>query len=279
MEKLGHGGDWLDKGIKHDCPQNRVNKAAIAHSWPMLCYLLCYLGLTASACIGTETSRADGSAPEAIGRFAAKMEGSANMSHSATHDVAARPEAAIVAALGRRSVVLVGMMGAGKSSIGRRVALRMGVPFVDADAEIEKAAGMTVPDIFSVRGEAEFRSGEARVIVRLLEGGPQVLSTGGGAFMNCDTRAVIASKGISIWLKAEFDVLMKRIRRRHDRPLLKTDDPAGTLRTLMQERYPTYALADLTVESRDVPHDRIVDEIVSALAAHLGAAQSLVNVS
>jgi shikimate kinase len=193
--------------------------------------------------------------------------------------VASPPEAIIAKALGRRSIVLVGMMGSGKSSIGRRVALRLGMPFVDADTEIEKAAGMTIADIFSVRGEAEFRSGEARVIVRLLEGGPQVLSTGGGAFMNCDTRAVIASKGVSIWLNAELDVLMKRIRRRHDRPLLKTDDPAATLRTLMQERYPTYALADLTVESRDVPHDRIVDEIVSALAAHLGAAQGLVNVS
>jgi shikimate kinase len=198
---------------------------------------------------------------------------------STTRQVASPPGAIIAEALGRRSIVLVGMMGSGKSSIGRRVALRLGVPFVDADAEIEKAAGMTVPDIFSVRGEAEFRSGEARVIIRLLEGGPQVLSTGGGAFMNCDTRAAIASKGISIWLNAEFDVLMKRIRRRHDRPLLKTDDPAATLRKLMQERYPTYALADLTVQSRDVPHDKIVDEIVGALAGHLGAAHALTNAS
>jgi shikimate kinase len=196
-----------------------------------------------------------------------------------TQQLASPPEAIIAEALGRRSIVLVGMMGSGKSSIGRRVALRLGMPFVDADTEIEKAAGMTIADIFSIRGEAEFRSGEARVILRLLEGEPQVLSTGGGAFMNCDTRTVIASKGVSIWLNADLDVLMKRIRRRHDRPLLKTDDPAATLRTLMQERYPTYALADLTVESRDVPHDRIVDEIVSALAAHLGAAQGLINVS
>ncbi|HEY2184342.1 MAG TPA: 3-dehydroquinate synthase, partial [Xanthobacteraceae bacterium] len=143
------------------------------------------------------------------------------------------------------------------------------IPFADADAEIEKAAGMSVPDIFSVRGEAEFRSGEARVIVRLLDNGPQVLATGGGAFINPDTRAAIASKGISIWLNAEFDILMKRIRRRHDRPLLRTGDPGETLRKLMQERYPVYALADLKVESRDVPHERIVDEIVSALARHL----------
>src|SRR5438552_3422577 len=171
------------------------------------------------------------------------------MSHGAAHDVSTRLEAAITAALGRRSVVLVGMMGAGKSSIGRRVALRMGIPFVDADAEIEKAAQMTIPELFSRRGEGEFRAGEARVIVRLLESGPQVLATGGGAFMNADTRAAIAAKGVSIWLKAELDVLMKRIKRRHDRPLLKTDDPGATLRRLIDERYPMYALADLTVQS------------------------------
>jgi shikimate kinase len=166
--------------------------------------------------------------------------------------------------------VLVGMMGAGKSSIGRRVALRLGIPFVDADAEIEKAAGMTIPDIFAMHGEPDFRAGEARVIARLLESGPQVLATGGGAFMNADTRVVIGAKGVSIWLKAEFDVLMRRIKRRHDRPLLKTDDPGATLRALMDERYPVYALADVTVQSREVPHEKIVDEIVSGLAAHLG---------
>jgi shikimate kinase len=194
------------------------------------------------------------------------------MSHGGSQDLAARPEAAVVDALGRRSVVLVGMMGAGKSSIGRRLALRLGIPFVDADAEIEKAAQMTIPDIFAVRGEAEFRAGEARVIARLLEGGPQVLATGGGAFMHPDTRGLVSGKGIAVWLKAEFEVLMKRIRRRHDRPLLKTDDPAATLRKLMDERYPVYGLADLTVESRDVPHDKIVEEIVSAIAGRLGVA-------
>jgi shikimate kinase len=194
------------------------------------------------------------------------------MPHGTTHDFAARPEAAVTAALGRRSIVVVGMMGAGKSSIGRRVALRLGIPFIDADAEIEKAAGMSISDIFAIRGEAEFRAGEARVIARLLESGPQVLATGGGAFVNPETRAAIAAKGISVWLKAEFDVLLKRIRRRHDRPLLKTDDPAATLRKLMQERDPIYALADLTVQSRDVLHDKIVDEIVSALAGRLGTA-------
>ena len=185
------------------------------------------------------------------------------------------PEAMVAKAVGQRSIVLVGMMGSGKSSIGRRVAGRLGIPFVDADTEIEIAAGMTIADIFALRGEAEFRSGEARVILRLLEGGPRVLSTGGGAFMNPDTRTAIAAKGISIWLNAELDVLMKRVRRRQDRPLLKTDDPAATLRKLIEERYPTYALADLTVESRDVPHDRIVDEIIRALAARLGAAPAL----
>ena len=158
------------------------------------------------------------------------------------------------------------------------MALRLGIAFVDADAEIEKAAGMIVSDIFAIRGEAEFRAGEARVIARLLEGGPQVLATGGGAFANPETRAVITAKGISIWLKADFDVLMKRIRRRHDRPLLKTDDPGATLRRLMEERDPTYALADITVQSRDVLHDKIVDEIVSALAGQLGTADATTSV-
>jgi shikimate kinase len=186
----------------------------------------------------------------------------------------APPEAAIVTQLGARSIVLVGMMGAGKSTIGRRLAARLGVAFVDADAEIEKAAGMSISDIFATRGEPEFRAGEARVIARLLESGPQVLATGGGAFMNADTRTAIGAKGVSVWLKAEFDVLMRRIKRRHDRPLLKTDDPAATLRDLIAARYPTYELADLTVQSREVPHERIVEEIVTELARHLGVARS-----
>jgi shikimate kinase len=185
---------------------------------------------------------------------------------------AARPEAAILAALGARSIVLVGMMGAGKSSIGRRLALRLGIPFVDADVEIEKAAGMAIPDIFAIHGEADFRAGEARVIARLLESTPQVLATGGGAFMNPDTRALVAAKGVSIWLKADFDVLMRRIRRRHDRPLLKTDDPGATMKKLIDERYPVYGLADLTMQSREIPHDKIVDETVDALAAYFAHA-------
>ena len=193
------------------------------------------------------------------------------MSAQATHSLpGTAPLPAILAALGPRSVVLVGMMGAGKSSIGRRLALRLGIPFVDADVEIEKAAGMSIPDIFATHGEPDFRAGEARVIARLLDGGPQVLATGGGAFMNADTRAEIAAKGVSIWLKAEFEVLMRRIKRRHDRPLLKTGDPAETLRHLIDVRYPVYALADLTVQSRDIAHEKIVDEIVDALAGRLG---------
>jgi shikimate kinase len=180
---------------------------------------------------------------------------------------AALPESALVAALGSRSIVLVGMMGAGKSSIGRRLATRLGVPFVDADIEIEKAADMTIPEIFATHGEPYFRAGETRVIARLLEGGPQVLATGGGAFMNADTRAAIREKGISVWLRATVDVLARRLKRRNDRPLLKGADPVETLKRLIDERYPTYAEADLTIESREVPHDVIVDEIVAGLCS------------
>ena len=179
---------------------------------------------------------------------------------------------AILPRLGRRSIVIIGMMGVGKSSIGRRLGTRLGVPFVDADAEIEKAAGMSIADIFALHGEASFRSGEARVIARLLEDGPQVLATGGGAVMNPDTQAAIKVKGVSIWLKAEFDVLMRRInKRKGERPLLQTADPGATLRQLLAEREPFYAQADLTVQSREVPHDAVVSEIMTAIAALLGA--------
>jgi shikimate kinase len=178
--------------------------------------------------------------------------------------------AAILSRLGRRSIVLIGMMGVGKSSIGRRLGTRLDVPFVDADTEIEKAAGMSIADIFARHGEADFRNGEARVIARLLEGGPQVLATGGGAVMNADTQAVVKVKGVSIWLNAEFDVLMRRInKRKSDRPMLQTADPAATLRQLLVEREPFYAQADLTVQSGEVPHDAIVGEIMKALAAFL----------
>jgi shikimate kinase len=180
--------------------------------------------------------------------------------------------AALVAALGRRSIVLVGMMGAGKSSIGRRVAARLAIPFVDADAEIELAADMTIAEIFAVHGEPYFRAGEARVIARLLERGPQVLATGGGAFMNAQTRAALTEKAVSVWLKADLEVLTRRLRRRNDRPLLKTEDPVATLTNLLQMRDPIYATADVTVLSRDVTHDVIVDEIVAAVSARLDAA-------
>jgi shikimate kinase len=174
--------------------------------------------------------------------------------------------------LGARSIVLVGMMGAGKSSIGRRLASRLNIPFVDADIEIERAAGMSIADIFARHGEADFRSGEARVIARLLDGGPQVLATGGGAVMNADTRAAITAKGVSIWLTAEVDVLIRRIhKRRHERPMLQAADPAARLRELLAVREPVYALSDLTVQSREAPHEAIVTEIVAALGHFLDA--------
>lgn len=178
-------------------------------------------------------------------------------------------ETDITSALGRRSVVLVGMMGAGKSTIGRRLAARLHLPFLDADIEIEAAAGMSIPDIFETHGEAYFRDGEARVIARLLDGGPAVIATGGGAVMREETRDRIRDKAVSIWLKADLDVIMKRVRRRADRPLLQTEDPTGTVSRLLEAREPVYATADLTIGSRDVPHERIVDECVDALRARL----------
>lgn len=179
-------------------------------------------------------------------------------------------DSALVAALGRRAIVLVGMMGVGKSTVGRRLAARLHLPFVDADTEIEIAhAGMSIPDIFEQHGEPYFRDGEARVIARILNGGPLVLATGGGAYMRPETRERIAANGISLWLKAEADVILRRVRRRADRPLLKTADPAATIERLMTERDPTYALADLVVDSHDVPHEKVVEECVTALQARL----------
>jgi shikimate kinase len=190
---------------------------------------------------------------------------------------AASPEAALAAKLAGRSVVLVGMMGAGKSAIGRRLAARIGLPFVDADAEIEMRAGMTIADYFDKYGEAAFRAGEVRVIGRLLDQGPQVLATGGGAFMNADTRAAIRAKAISIWLKADFDVLFRRVKRRNDRPLLKAADPSQILKRLMVEREPIYAEADETILSRDVAHDVIVDEILARLVRRFAASDPLAS--
>ncbi|MGB7770937.1 MAG: shikimate kinase [Pseudolabrys sp.] len=174
------------------------------------------------------------------------------------------PESAVVRALGHRSIVLVGMMGAGKSSIGRRLAARLGIPFIDADAEIESAAGMTIPEIFDKHGEPYFRAGEARVIARLLDNGPQVLATGGGSLMDAQTRTLIGEKGVSIWLKADIEVLLKRTKRRNDRPL------AEKIKDLLPIREPLYAQANIVVQSRDEPHDNIVDEIMSQLPRRLG---------
>lgn len=171
--------------------------------------------------------------------------------------------------LGNRSVVLIGLMGAGKTAIGRRLATRLGLKFVDADTEIEDAAGKSISDIFADHGEVHFRNGERRVIARLLGGGPQVLATGGGAYMNEETRKLIAQRGVSVWLNADLKVLMTRVVRRDHRPLLKTDDPEIVMKSLMDERYPVYASADVTVKSRDVPHEVIVNEIMAALAACL----------
>jgi 3-dehydroquinate synthase len=182
----------------------------------------------------------------------------------------ASQEAEIVAALGTRSVVLVGMMGAGKSTIGRRLSARLHLPFQDADSEIELAhAGMTIPEIFAAHGEPYFRDGEARVIARLLDSGPTVLATGGGAVMREETRNRIDAKAVSIWLQADADIILRRVRRRADRPLLQTADPAATIERLLEEREPVYRHADLTIWSRDVPHEKIVDECIEALHVFL----------
>ena len=177
---------------------------------------------------------------------------------------------AIRKALGPRSVVLIGLMGAGKTAVGRRLANRLDLPFIDADSEIEVAAGASISEIFAEHGEAYFRQGERKVIARLLENGPQVLATGGGAYMNPDTRANIKAHGLSVWLKADIKVLMKRVGRRDNRPLLAAGDPEKVMKRLMEERYPVYAEADVTVESRDVPHDVIVGAVIDALADKLG---------
>ncbi|MFC0284665.1 shikimate kinase [Camelimonas abortus] len=168
-----------------------------------------------------------------------------------------------------RSLVLVGLMGSGKSTVGRRLAARLELPFVDSDAEIEKAAGKTIPEIFATHGEAFFRDGERRVIARLLAEGGQVLATGGGAFMDPGTRALVRARGVSVWLKADLDVLMKRVRKRGGRPLLQAPDPEAVMRRLMEERYPVYATADITVESHESPHEVVVDAVIRAVLDYL----------
>ncbi len=180
-----------------------------------------------------------------------------------------RREQAILAALQGRSIVLVGMMGVGKSSIGRRLAARLELPFVDADTEIEQAAGMPIPEIFAQHGEPYFRDGEARVIVRLLNGAPLVLATGGGAYMRQATRDIIRQRGVSLWLKADADLILRRVRRRNDRPLLQSGDQLATIEKLITERYPVYADADICILSHDVPHERIVEDCINALFSQL----------
>jgi shikimate kinase len=169
-----------------------------------------------------------------------------------------------------RTLALVGLMGAGKSSIGRRLAQRLKVPFVDADGEIEAAAGATVEEIFERHGEAAFREGERRVIARLLEGPVHVLATGGGAFMDAATRAVLRERAISIWLRADLDLLLARVLRRNNRPLLKGQDPRIVLARLMAERHPVYAEADITVDTIEGPPEATLDCVMAALASHLG---------
>lgn len=168
-----------------------------------------------------------------------------------------------------RTLVLVGLMGAGKSCIGRRLATRLDLPFVDADKEIEEAAGCSIPEIFERHGEQAFRDGERRVILRLLDGPTCVLATGGGAFMDPRTREAIRARGISIWLRADLDLLVRRVARRNDRPLLQVDDPRRKLEELMAIRYPVYAEADLTVDSQDGPPDATLERVLEALTAYL----------
>lgn len=171
-----------------------------------------------------------------------------------------------------RTIVLVGLMGAGKTSIGRRLAARLGLPFVDADQEIEEAAGCTIPEIFERFGEAAFRDGERKVIARLLDGPVHVLSTGGGAFMDPLTRALIRDQGLSVWLRADLDLLVQRTARRDHRPLLRTGDPREILRGLIEARYPIYAEADLTVDSEDRSLEETTDRVMEVLHDHLMAA-------
>ena len=172
---------------------------------------------------------------------------------------------AIVDQLGTRSIALVGMMGAGKTVIGRRLATRLGVEFIDTDQEIEEAACLTIPEIFERHGEAYFRDRECRIVARLIGAGPRVVATGGGAFIHAATRAAIRAGAISVWLKADFDVLMRRVRKRSNRPILYTPDPEATMRRLIEVRYPIYAEADATVVSRDGAQDHVVQDVMTAL--------------
>jgi shikimate kinase len=183
---------------------------------------------------------------------------------------AERLPAALLERLGSRSIVFIGLMGAGKTAIGRRVANALGLAFIDSDHEIETVSRMTIPELFERYGEPEFRALEQRVILRILENGPLVLSTGGGAYMNEQTRKAIADHGVSIWLKADLDTLMERVAKKQNRPLLKAADPRAVMQRLMEERYPVYAQADATVATRQERKEVIADEVVAALWSLLG---------
>lgn len=171
-----------------------------------------------------------------------------------------------------KTIALVGLMGAGKSSIGRRLAQRLGLPFIDADSEIEAAADATIEEIFQRHGEAAFRDGERRVIARILDSPIHVLATGGGAFMDASTRALLRARAVTLWLRADIELMLARVGRRGNRPLLKSGDPRAVLEQLMQQRYPIYAQADITVDSVDGPPEATVERVMAALARHLGAA-------
>jgi shikimate kinase len=195
------------------------------------------------------------------------MRRAADASRAATPNRMSAPRPLPIGKELQRPIVMVGMMGAGKSAIGRRLAQRLGLPFVDADAEIERAAGCTIEEIFDRHGEAAFRDGERRVIARLLDGPVGVLATGGGAFMDPETRARIRSRAITVWLKADLDTLVERVSRRGHRPLLKNGDPRAILMQLLEARGPIYAEADITVETGNAPAAATVERVIEALAA------------
>jgi shikimate kinase len=186
-------------------------------------------------------------------------------------------QAEMLRQLGRRSIVFVGLMGAGKTAIGRKVASALSLPFIDSDHEIETVSRMTIPELFEHYGEPEFRTLEQRVILRLLESGPQIVSTGGGAFMNEQTREAIADHGVSVWLKADLDLLMERVAKKQNRPLLKNPDPRGVLEKLMIERHPVYAMASVTVETRDDRKETIAAEVIEALERHFSTAGAVMH--
>jgi shikimate kinase len=188
-------------------------------------------------------------------------------------DLQRRPES-----VPERAIVLIGLMGAGKTCVGRKLAARIGRPFVDADAEIELAAGCTISEIFERMGEAAFRNGERRVMARLLDGGPAVLASGGGAFIDPETRRLIAAKAISVWLRADLELLVKRTSGREHRPLLSKGDPREALRVLMEKRYPIYAEADVVVDTLDQPAEATVERVLAALAAHAPSGVQAVSV-